>query len=188
MQNHCGIAKLHDDTLHELFLFVYEVDPIYQPDLGTKLGWISLTHVCHRWRKIVLKMSRLWAENIFSFKNYRIPTLFIYRAQNFPLTFDIDLTPPSHLWDEDCLEICLELIHLAESICVESIPLEDCPSVFQDRELPKLRYLVVGQELSSKGCRQVNIDAVNLKTVILRGLFPTFRNSASLSTLKLFGI
>ncbi|KAI0060064.1 hypothetical protein BV25DRAFT_1993101 [Artomyces pyxidatus] len=61
------IVRLPADILSSIFLWVKEMDPFYhdRPEVTMKIpGWISLTHVCHRWREVALHDSVLWGECI----------------------------------------------------------------------------------------------------------------------------
>ncbi|KAI0042359.1 hypothetical protein FA95DRAFT_1682596 [Auriscalpium vulgare] len=53
-----------------------------------KLGWLTATHVCQRWRNIALCDPALWASNIVlpSVLGDRWAAAFVARAQNVPLT------------------------------------------------------------------------------------------------------
>jgi hypothetical protein len=53
---------------------------------GIALGWITLTHVCHRWRLILMEEATLWSRILCIF-----PTAFdiiLERARDAPLTID----------------------------------------------------------------------------------------------------
>jgi uncharacterized membrane protein len=83
------VTKLNDDVLRVIFALAEVVSPIqYLRDHGRyDLGWVKLTHICRRWRTVLLHMGELWARNVCS-----IPFLFnifFSRSGNWPLSFAI---------------------------------------------------------------------------------------------------
>ncbi|KZV66804.1 hypothetical protein PENSPDRAFT_700616, partial [Peniophora sp. CONT] len=106
-----AIQTLHDDVLCEIFYSAASLEPpasltneAYQPrhlytahicHLSDHLGWMRLTHVCQRWRNILLGtgMSRLWGRVAFTYPPITaFPTLFS-RSRNALL--DTFLRTPS---------------------------------------------------------------------------------------------
>lgn len=89
--------RLQDDILCELFYVLAKVDPprcpmpagspFYQP---ASLGWVSLTHVCRRWRKIGLDLSKLWADIVCVLP--RGAADIAQRTKDRPLNLDLDLS------------------------------------------------------------------------------------------------
>ncbi|VDC02099.1 unnamed protein product [Peniophora sp. CBMAI 1063] len=88
-------ATLPDDILCELFEHVAAIDPAgwnKNNDKGrgkTVLGWIVVTHVCHRWRSTCLGMSYLWAHIASSFHDPSIADVILSRAGDAPLTIGV---------------------------------------------------------------------------------------------------
>ena len=67
------LNKLNDDVLCELFEIMSKIDPprprtneiIGPGEVRFRLGWIHLTHVQRRWRRLLLSRRSLWAK-VFS--------------------------------------------------------------------------------------------------------------------------
>ncbi|KAI0311813.1 hypothetical protein OF83DRAFT_718319 [Amylostereum chailletii] len=49
--------------------------------------WIVASHVCKRWREIVLDHATAWAEHVFSFSEEYVQSIILKRAGTAPLTF-----------------------------------------------------------------------------------------------------
>ncbi|KZV63223.1 hypothetical protein PENSPDRAFT_758155 [Peniophora sp. CONT] len=67
-------ATLPDDIVYEVYRVLARIDPPRRPRLkGDRialpgaLGWIVLTHVCRRWRRIGTELSSLWAAIVNTF-------------------------------------------------------------------------------------------------------------------------
>ncbi|KZV60353.1 hypothetical protein PENSPDRAFT_671730 [Peniophora sp. CONT] len=56
---------------------------------GYLLGWICVTHVCHRWREISLTMPRLWAEVVSAFPVPSIANELLERARKCLVRIDV---------------------------------------------------------------------------------------------------
>ncbi|KAI0046198.1 hypothetical protein FA95DRAFT_1679965 [Auriscalpium vulgare] len=65
-----------------------EIYPHTPSKLRYKLGWLTITHVCQRWRNIALCDPVLWASNIAlpSMLGHCWAAAYLSRAQNIPLT------------------------------------------------------------------------------------------------------
>ncbi|KAI0039349.1 hypothetical protein FA95DRAFT_1684332 [Auriscalpium vulgare] len=88
------VSRLPPEILCLVFFILSKID---HPNLNRpqtdrrkyKLGWVTVTHVCQRWRTVALSDPALWASNI------ALPSVlgdcwaatFVTRAQNLPLTF-----------------------------------------------------------------------------------------------------
>ena len=103
----CCIERLSDDVLRELFDTVADIDPPRtsfhdDDDSDTEdgsLGWIRMTHVCRRWRRIGLDMSVLWARIICMFPA-GVKTI-AQRTKATPLTLHFrDDGAPDKVWVE----------------------------------------------------------------------------------------
>ncbi|KZV76456.1 hypothetical protein PENSPDRAFT_646224 [Peniophora sp. CONT] len=66
-------ARLPDDIVYELYRASAQVDPpraagFFDDTLpASTLGWITLTHVCRRWRQLGIDLATLWAQIICAF-------------------------------------------------------------------------------------------------------------------------
>lgn len=54
-------------------------------DLVKELAWIRLSHVCRRWREVLLKMSDMWGHIAFTYPNRRAFSTLLTRAADAPL-------------------------------------------------------------------------------------------------------
>ncbi|KAI0051940.1 hypothetical protein FA95DRAFT_1592984 [Auriscalpium vulgare] len=82
------IARLAPELLRAIFTFCSEVDWIgYRPKFHA--GWLTVTHVCERWRDVALGHSGLWAANISSSLGPTWTDAFVQRAQKVPLTLHV---------------------------------------------------------------------------------------------------
>ncbi|KAI0262471.1 hypothetical protein BC834DRAFT_891516 [Gloeopeniophorella convolvens] len=84
------INTLPPETLSQIFLIATELDPPFvttsvRNDIKTwRLGWISVTHVCHRWRQIALNHAALWSRLSFSIPHIALNEMFV-RSKDAPL-------------------------------------------------------------------------------------------------------
>ncbi|KZV66812.1 hypothetical protein PENSPDRAFT_77685 [Peniophora sp. CONT] len=108
-----ALYTLNDDVLYEIFYAVVALEPpesmeeinprtryrALQPYFhAEKLGWIRLTHVCQRWRDILLgpSMAHLWGRIAFTYPSIAaFPTL-LSRSRN--ALVDTFLHAPSDGW------------------------------------------------------------------------------------------
>ncbi|KZV60758.1 hypothetical protein PENSPDRAFT_759848 [Peniophora sp. CONT] len=86
------IARLSGDILFDVFARVASEQQPIRPDASVgkpgDLGWISLSHVCRRWRSVMLDMPSLWASCVCTFPSAMADM--VTRAQRTPLTLDLD--------------------------------------------------------------------------------------------------
>ncbi|KAI0031645.1 hypothetical protein K488DRAFT_86614 [Vararia minispora EC-137] len=86
------ISRLPVELLHRIFCLVADDYPPrpYDSELDRAghLGWISLTHVCQRWRNVLLDMPSLWATCTCHFSCAMKE--FVSRAQRSPITLHLD--------------------------------------------------------------------------------------------------
>ena len=55
------------------------------------LGWIGVSHVCRRWRIVLLDLGQLWADNVLALPCESAITTFLARARDSPVTLDLDM-------------------------------------------------------------------------------------------------
>ncbi|VDC03516.1 unnamed protein product [Peniophora sp. CBMAI 1063] len=84
------IDRLQDDVLFEVFEWLAILDP---PGPSEKygecsLGWIAASHICQRWRRIILSMPLIWAKcaGTFPYSPHACEAI-IERSGEAPLTF-----------------------------------------------------------------------------------------------------
>ncbi|KZV63212.1 hypothetical protein PENSPDRAFT_657495 [Peniophora sp. CONT] len=90
-------TQLPDDIVYEVFHASAQANPPCSPrrrgfdDPPGSLGWISMTHICSRWRQIGINIPSLWAQIICTFSANK--TTILHRARDAPLTLKIDDAP-----------------------------------------------------------------------------------------------
>ncbi|KZV68232.1 hypothetical protein PENSPDRAFT_754262 [Peniophora sp. CONT] len=86
----CAVNSLQDDVLFEVFCWLAVLDPPGPRTQYSKCfhGWILASHVCKRWRHMILGMPLLWARIPAAFPySTRACTTIIQRSAAAPLTF-----------------------------------------------------------------------------------------------------
>ncbi|EIM82060.1 uncharacterized protein STEHIDRAFT_161412 [Stereum hirsutum FP-91666 SS1] len=73
--------QLPEDVIFEVFRILAQSDPPSQ----RHIGWIAVSHVCHRWREIALQHSLLWTY-ISTDSGSRLMELMLQRSEEAPLT------------------------------------------------------------------------------------------------------
>ena len=86
------ISALPPELLAQIFHFYALEEPPWSGGVQ-KLGWITVTHVCQRWRQVALGDSSLWARITGSSPNARWIFEMLVRARNAPLVVDSAATP-----------------------------------------------------------------------------------------------
>jgi hypothetical protein len=86
------MCSLPPELLTRIFHFQALAEP---PGLSRVriLGWITVTHVCRRWRHVALDDSSLWARISGMPRSVRWLSEMLVRAQNMPLVFDYVFIP-----------------------------------------------------------------------------------------------
>ncbi|KAI0048560.1 hypothetical protein FA95DRAFT_1034935 [Auriscalpium vulgare] len=86
-----SIQSLCPELLAEVFAILVIIEPAsgtwnYDPDAGEErtIGWIKVTHVCHRWRATALEFSGLWSFIAFPLGD-SCATKMVERAGSAPL-------------------------------------------------------------------------------------------------------
>lgn len=190
---HITIDDLHDDILSLIFDELARLDPprwlrdAYRDNLLSShpdpsrrcysLGWIVATHVCERWRKILLSMSPLWAAIVCS-----LPKAFealLDRARHAPLTVYIPTYNPE---SPERMKFILEVAssHTSDMRSLRcSIPAgpqhDHARGVLSSGALPHLHYLGLDfaykrGKSSQRFKEMLHLDAPNLKTASLSGI------------------
>ncbi|KZV65548.1 hypothetical protein PENSPDRAFT_655680 [Peniophora sp. CONT] len=177
-----------DDILYEIFYTVAALDPPrvhrFRPDcVRIHLGWLTLSHVCRRWRTILVHdMPRLWAElpcNIPS-----ALTTITERARNLPLAlrtrvkFDIekDVFMTCLNFSERIRKVANALVHRA--YLFEYEPFSIKPDLgwyyaLNQKHLPLLQGLRITEAgINSNrpedyAGRALEIDAPNLRSAVI---------------------
>ncbi|KZV72502.1 hypothetical protein PENSPDRAFT_750949 [Peniophora sp. CONT] len=147
------IRRLSDDIIYEVFYALAAIDHPhttgYKSERRTtnfgRIGWIVMTHVCKRWRRIGLDMSTLWAEIVCLFP-LGVETI-VQRTKTTPLTLDfVDLGDPDEMWD---IALKLDLFPRARTLNRIHNMHIDGPSALDwsltllNRHLPQLREMNV---------------------------------------------
>lgn len=93
------MLTIPDDVLYEIFYTIAARDPppgsVSSPHTNaismypTGLGWIRLTHVCQRWRTILLGLSALWGKVAFTFHSIQAFATLLERAQSAPVDITV---------------------------------------------------------------------------------------------------
>ncbi|KZV70352.1 hypothetical protein PENSPDRAFT_752670 [Peniophora sp. CONT] len=111
---------LPPEVLARIFSSLADIDPINIKPFSSRrtLGWVSVTHVCRRWRQVSSNDPTLW--------NHVCPDgkqpwdIFIQRAREAPLfvkgTLPDDLSDASH-----CVQSILARQHLLKELCLGNI-------------------------------------------------------------------
>ncbi|KZV62577.1 hypothetical protein PENSPDRAFT_692394 [Peniophora sp. CONT] len=171
-------ARLQDDILCEVFYVLAEIDPPGTPMAANEtyykpgsLGWISITHVCRRWRKIGLDLSKLWADIICVFPR-GVDTI-AQRTKNQLLNLDLDLSrDPEDVWDAIQNRNLLARAHTLRHepfFCGETRLRYAWSTMLMDLTLPQLRELslVLFDFPYSPRHPQRSLNAPNLRTLAL---------------------
>ncbi|KAI0061503.1 hypothetical protein BV25DRAFT_1826645 [Artomyces pyxidatus] len=107
------VSRLAPEILAQIFSYCAEDEMTWRRKEGAGVGWISVTHVCRRWRQIALDYSRLWRHIILPLNN-RLAEEWISRAKAAPITvswihasthkISADRLIPSTLSQVECLD------------------------------------------------------------------------------------
>lgn len=169
-----GIANLPSDIICELFLHASSTDPPRylnrserraDPGKTYALGWIHLTHVCHRWRLIGLDVAPLWAAIISFFPSPSIADELLARSCDCDL--QLELRGPLESWMTRYLD-------RASKVTAGFGTTSHAQDILKDTHLPALRTLVLRQGSFSRN--PVKVDAPCLRDVQLNEsvlLFPS---------------
>ncbi|KAI0044497.1 hypothetical protein FA95DRAFT_1496973, partial [Auriscalpium vulgare] len=82
-------SRLPPEIMSRVFTILVSIDPPTRTvrPVKIRLGWLSITHVCKRWRDIALHLPTLWADITFPFIfDERWAAAFSSRARDMPLT------------------------------------------------------------------------------------------------------
>jgi hypothetical protein len=143
--------NLPDDLLREVFERLSEIDP----PLTTQLGWITITHVCRRWRVIALGpgLSALWGKIVCTYVKPEVFNIILSRSGSAPLFLDFSSFPTSPHLSFDNLQVqhilyALTNAHLLHRVSsfVEGYTthlFDDSLWFFSGKEFPVLRHLEV---------------------------------------------
>jgi len=86
------ISVLPPELLARIFRFYALEEPPWSGSVQ-KLGWITVTHVCQRWRQVALGDSSLWARITGISPNSKWISEMLVRARNAPLVVDFVVPP-----------------------------------------------------------------------------------------------
>src|SRR6267142_2339125 len=95
------ISVLPTELLARIFHFCALAEPLWMSQLPSKLGWITVTHVCQRWRQVALDDTSLWARITGFSRSPKWIAESLVRARNAPLVF--------RLWGRPSPEILTSL-------------------------------------------------------------------------------
>lgn len=116
LNNMAPVYKLPSELLGQCFaaLMVQSVPDVYVQGsafLGLDIGWLSVTHVCHKWRDVALAQASLWVTVPFCLGPSWIAT-FIERALTCPLDIPFGSETPLYMWKnhQDMLDTVLDII------------------------------------------------------------------------------
>ncbi|VDB96194.1 unnamed protein product [Peniophora sp. CBMAI 1063] len=153
-----SIYALPNEILCEIFSILATAEPtpikreerryhVWPPtasrvDLVKELGWIRMSHVCRRWREVLLKMSDLWARIVFSYPNRKALSTLLARAADAPL----DITISERSYDAPKLkpeqeELALRCIPRAQSLTLQHTMEPKLLQCFPAEPMPHLRRL-----------------------------------------------
>ncbi|KZV68231.1 hypothetical protein PENSPDRAFT_736045, partial [Peniophora sp. CONT] len=84
----CPIVRLQSDLLVQVFNLLATFDPPVRAlhDQPGHLGWITASHVCQKWRYVLLRMPLLWAKVVGAFPYPSACTTIFERCGEAPLT------------------------------------------------------------------------------------------------------
>ncbi|KZV71611.1 hypothetical protein PENSPDRAFT_650475 [Peniophora sp. CONT] len=190
---HTTIDDVHDDILSLIFDELARLDPprwlrdAYRDNLLSphpdpsrrcySLGWMVTTHVCERWRKILLSMSPLWAAIVCNLS--KAFEALLDRARHAPLTVYIPTYNPE---PQERMKFILEvaLSHISDTRSLRcSIPAgsqhDHARGVLSSGTLPHLRHLGLdfGYKRGKNSHRfkeRLRLDAPNLEITSLSGI------------------
>ncbi|KZV68045.1 hypothetical protein PENSPDRAFT_754467 [Peniophora sp. CONT] len=195
------VVSLPDDVLHIVFcwLSIIDVPGLYLQSSADKtfcehkLGWITASHVCRRWRALVLRMPLLWARiagGVFASEN--VCETIIERAKDVPLHFW-----GWNLWQEGVRKCPADYYKMADArgtgsrLASQYLPRLEKLALYvgdDDDEIGSFADvgILTGQPLSQlkemymecryfKQCIDLGFDAPELVTVHLRRIFLPIR-------------
>ncbi|KZV68040.1 hypothetical protein PENSPDRAFT_32335 [Peniophora sp. CONT] len=154
---------------------------------ATHLGWITATHVCRRWRNLILKMPLLWAGIAGGvLPSYQICEAIIKRARDHPL----------HFWHWHTFKIHrLRLARVVTQLLplhrdrLESLALPIMDSLdtvaLTGHTLTRLKNLYLeGMGNMPYNADHAAVDAPNLRTLHMNAIFLPF-SASSLRSLRI---
>ncbi|KZV71886.1 hypothetical protein PENSPDRAFT_650309 [Peniophora sp. CONT] len=185
-----AIQDLPDDVLSYIFNELAQADSpglLRQDHLEDDrticyyhLGWITATHICRRWRMLLISLSSLWATVVC-----KIPPAFeiiLERARGAPLTLQITPNHASPEWFTRAHEVALDRIQdlrLLHGFFRPGPLLDQTREIFTHKTLPLLTELEIdfmseqeAEHITPEGA--LSLDAPNLKAVSLHGLRGNF--------------
>jgi hypothetical protein len=76
-------CRLHDDILYIIFKRIVDKSRLEESLYGTGYSFISLSHVCSHWRRVIITTPTLWS-NIF-YDHHNLALLALERSRNAPI-------------------------------------------------------------------------------------------------------
>ncbi|KAI0046200.1 hypothetical protein FA95DRAFT_1573328 [Auriscalpium vulgare] len=120
------VARLPPEILTLIFSILSSIDRPQSKDwapirLKHYLGWVTVTHVCQRWRNVALHNPVLWASDIAlpSVLGHLWAAEFLIRAQSTPL----ELSSSSLDYDEIDIDISFILANIARTCAITDLHL-----------------------------------------------------------------
>ncbi|KAI0263172.1 hypothetical protein BC834DRAFT_887656 [Gloeopeniophorella convolvens] len=163
------ISSLPSDILARIF---EQLVPDYPPDRWEriKLGWIIVTQVCQRWRRVAVEEAKLWVEPVFSLGPKWVSEM-TARAQGAPVEINFpDLDPKFEATESLYLETIRKHLSHIRTLKFPKYPqLSTTSTDLFDSPAPLLESFVMGQEPFRvlPGSRLFAGEAPNLRTISL---------------------
>ncbi|TFY68938.1 hypothetical protein EVG20_g3348 [Dentipellis fragilis] len=123
------VNHLPPETLAHIFHFLRDIyEPIGKKSFSSSndslppqaIGWIQVTHVCHRWRTIALEHHILWSNIMFDL-GHRWTEEFFRRSQKAPLVIERFMPAFYNLPDDHSGDFIVDIAHHLSHIRVLSI-------------------------------------------------------------------
>ncbi|KAH9958984.1 hypothetical protein BC827DRAFT_1156559 [Russula dissimulans] len=106
--------SLPTEILDLIFSFVplpvESLSPAF-PGKGDRLAWISVAHVCHQWREIVLSRPHLWGHIDFTTLSLAGAVGMLARSKDAPLHLSVDFDRSKSIFNPNPFNIFIELLN-----------------------------------------------------------------------------
>lgn len=135
------ISRLPDDALIEIFQYHIPSNLIGVDSWNST--WMSIIHVCRRWRQILLDFGPIWTNIISTFPD--LAEFMIKNSKELPLSLNLDMTALTHssAWARRFVKPISSRIHSLRMSYTSSTAMGRMLDTFRDHHAPILTSLTI---------------------------------------------
>ncbi|KAL0945298.1 hypothetical protein HGRIS_000804 [Hohenbuehelia grisea] len=170
-----AIHKLPTELVASIFVLCHAIESDYRRDSATNCARVILSHVCRRWRAVILSMPLLWSTiSVHDASSASLPKLTAHLERSMPCPLSISVMPNPYMAEgqfkhvEDIMALVAQHAERWKSLrlYLSAAPMCVILDLLQATSFPSIETLEVGAETWNRQVSQAVFNVLSASACI----------------------